>query len=82
MVELEEAIDRVVAGPERKGRVITEREKEITAYHEVGHAIVGHYMGEMDPVHKISIIPRGRMGGYTRFLPPHRSLDDVQEPIR
>ena len=70
MVELEEAIDRVVAGPERKGRVITEREKEITAYHEVGHAIVGHYMGEMDPVHKISIIPRGRMGGYTRFLPP------------
>ena len=70
MLELEEAIDRVVAGPERKSRVITAREKEITAYHEVGHAIVGHYMGEMDPVHKISIIARGRMGGYTRFLPP------------
>ncbi len=70
MVELEEAIDRVVAGPERKSRVITAREKEITAYHEVGHAIVGHYMGSMDPVHKISIIARGRMGGYTRFLPP------------
>ncbi len=70
MVEMEEAIDRVVAGPERKSRVITQREKEITAYHEVGHAIVGHYMGEMDPVHKISIIARGRMGGYTRFLPP------------
>ena len=70
MVELEEAIDRVMAGPERKSRIITEREKKITAYHEVGHAIVGHYMGEMDPVHKISIIARGRMGGYTRFLPP------------
>ena len=70
MVEMEEAIDRVVAGPERKSRVITQREKEITAYHEVGHAIVGHYMGDMDPVHKISIIARGRMGGYTRFLPP------------
>ncbi|MDE2861879.1 MAG: ATP-dependent zinc metalloprotease FtsH, partial [Chloroflexota bacterium] len=70
MLELEEAIDRVVAGPERKSRVMSAREKEITAYHEVGHAIVGHYMGEMDPVHKISIIARGRMGGYTRFLPP------------
>lgn len=70
MEELEEAIDRVVAGPERKSRVISAKEKRITAFHEVGHALVGHFMGEMDPVHKISIIARGRMGGYTRFLPP------------
>lgn len=70
MSELEEAIDRVVAGPERKTRVISDKEKRITAFHEVGHALVGHFMGEMDPVHKISIIARGRMGGYTRFLPP------------
>ena len=70
MEQLEEAIDRVIAGPERKSRVISEREKRITAYHETGHGLVGHLMGEMDPVHKISIIARGRMGGYTRFLPP------------
>ena len=70
MEELEEAIDRVVAGPERKSRVISAKEKRITAFHEIGHALVGHFMGEMDPVHKISIIARGRMGGYTRFLPP------------
>ena len=70
MEQLEEAIDRVIAGPERKSRVISEREKRITAYHETGHALVGHLMGEMDPVHKISIVARGRMGGYTRFLPP------------
>ena len=70
MEDLEEAIDRVVAGPQRKSRVISEKEKRITAFHEIGHALVGHFMGEMDPVHKISIIARGRMGGYTRFLPP------------
>jgi cell division protease FtsH len=70
MEELEEAIDRVVAGPQRKGRVISVKEKRITAFHEIGHALVGHFMGEMDPVHKISIIARGKMGGYTRFLPP------------
>lgn len=69
MADLEEAIDRVIAGPERKSRVISDKEKRITAFHEVGHAIVGHLLGEMDPVHKISIIARGRMGGYTRFLP-------------
>ncbi|MDP6349734.1 MAG: AAA family ATPase, partial [Chloroflexota bacterium] len=75
MKQLEEAIDRVVAGPERKSRVISDKEKRVTAFHEVGHALVGHFMGDMDPVHKISIIPRGRMGGYTRFLPPEdRSL--------
>jgi cell division protease FtsH len=69
MGELEEAIDRVIAGPERKSRIITEREKSITAYHEVGHAIVARMLANVDPVHKISIIARGMMGGYTRILP-------------
>ncbi len=69
MSELEEAIDRVIAGPERKSRLITEKEKTITAYHEVGHALVARMLANVDPVHKISIIPRGMAGGYTRVLP-------------
>jgi cell division protease FtsH len=67
--DLEEAIDRVIAGPERKSRVMSDREKSITAYHEAGHALVGRMLKNHDPVHKISIIARGMMGGYTRFLP-------------
>ncbi len=67
--ELEEAIDRVTAGPERRSRVISEREKAITAYHEVGHALVARLLANCDPVQKISIVARGMMGGYTRFLP-------------
>jgi len=69
MIELEEAIDRVVAGPEKKTRLISEREKEIIAYHETGHALVAHTLPNADPVHKISIIPRGRALGYTLTLP-------------
>lgn len=69
MSELEEAIDRVIAGPERKSRVISDKEKAITAYHEVGHALVARMLANVDPVHKISIIPRGMAGGYTRVLP-------------
>ena len=69
MGEMEEAIDRVIAGPERKSRIISEREKAITAYHEVGHALVARMLPNVDPVHKISIIARGMMGGYTRVLP-------------
>ncbi|MCL4545277.1 MAG: ATP-dependent zinc metalloprotease FtsH [Chloroflexi bacterium] len=69
MSELEEAIDRVTAGPERRSRVISEREKAITAYHEVGHALVARMLPNCDPVQKISIVARGMMGGYTRFLP-------------
>ena len=69
MAHLEESIDRVMAGPERKSRVISDEEKLVTAFHESGHALVGHLLGNMDAVHKISIIARGRMGGYTRFLP-------------
>ena len=67
--ELEEAIDRVIAGPERRSRVISENEKSLTAYHEGGHALVGHVMPNLDPIHKVTIIPRGRAGGYTLALP-------------
>jgi cell division protease FtsH len=69
MIEMEEAVDRVIAGPERKTRLISEKEKEITAYHEAGHAIVGALLPEADPVHKITIIPRGQALGVTMSLP-------------
>jgi cell division protease FtsH len=69
MSELEEAIDRVMAGPERKTRVMSEQEKKLTAYHEGGHALVGFAMPHLDPIHKVTIIPRGRAGGYTLALP-------------
>ena len=73
--EFAESIDRVIAGPERKSRVISQREKELTAYHEAGHALVGHMLPHADPVSKISIVARGQMGGYTRFVPKEdRSL--------
>ena len=66
---LEEAIDRVIAGPERKTRILSEKERRITAYHEAGHALVGHMLPNADPIHKISIIPRGQALGYTQSLP-------------
>ncbi len=69
MSEMEEAIDRVIAGPERKTRLISVKEKEITAYHEAGHAIVGALLPDADPVHKITIIPRGQALGVTMSLP-------------
>ncbi|MBO0778232.1 MAG: ATP-dependent zinc metalloprotease FtsH [Ktedonobacteraceae bacterium] len=69
MNELEEAIDRVVAGPARKSRIISEREKAITAYHEVGHALVARLLPNTDPVHKVSIVARGQAGGFTMLLP-------------
>jgi cell division protease FtsH len=69
MEEMEEAVDRVIAGPERKTRLISDKEKEITAYHEAGHAIVGALLPEADPVHKITIIPRGQALGVTMSLP-------------
>ncbi|MCH7906085.1 MAG: ATP-dependent zinc metalloprotease FtsH [Chloroflexi bacterium] len=73
--EMLEAIDRLIAGPARKSKVISPHEKKITAYHESGHAIVGYFMPHADKVHKISIVARGRMGGYTRYLPDEeRSL--------
>jgi len=69
MAMLEEAIDRVIAGPERKSRVMSDKEKKIIAYHEGGHALVGHALPNADPVHKITILPRGRALGYTQALP-------------
>jgi cell division protease FtsH len=69
MAEVEEAIDRVMAGPEKKTRVMSEREKRMIAYHELGHAIVAHSLPNTDEVHKISVIPRGRALGYTLTLP-------------
>jgi cell division protease FtsH len=69
MDDCEEAIERVIAGPERKSRIMSEKERELTAFHEAGHALVGHYMPTVDPIHKVSIIPRGRAGGYTLALP-------------
>ena len=68
-VELEEGIMRVIAGPEKKTRVMSDKERRITAYHEMGHAMVGHYLPNSDPVHKISVISRGQALGYTISLP-------------
>jgi len=82
--ELEEGIMRVIAGPERKTRVMSEKERLITAYHEMGHAIVGHFLENSDPVHKISVISRGQALGYTislptedRFLTTRAELNDT-----
>ncbi len=70
MVEMEEATERVIAGPERKSRLISDQEKRLTAFHEAGHAVVAHMLPSIkDPVHKVTIIPRGRAGGYTLILP-------------
>ena len=69
MGELEEAIERVMAGPERKSHIMNDEEKRLTAYHEGGHPLVGMLLKHADPVHKVTIIPRGRAGGYTLMLP-------------
>jgi cell division protease FtsH len=69
MQELEEAIERVMAGPERKSHIMNDEEKRLTAYHEGGHTLVGMLLKHADPVHKVTIIPRGRAGGYTLMLP-------------
>jgi cell division protease FtsH len=72
MEEFEDSIDRVLAGPERKSLKIKPKDKELTAYHEAGHALVAHMLPDVDPVHKISIVARGSMGGYTRLLEEDR----------
>jgi len=69
MDEIEEAITKVIAGPEKKSRVISEGERKLTAYHEAGHALVARMMPNTDPVHQVTIIPRGRAGGFTMILP-------------
>ena len=70
MFEIEEAIDRLIAGPQRKSRVMSAQDKRVTAYHEIGHALVAHMLKRSDPVYKVTILPRGQMGGYTRLQPP------------
>ena len=78
--DLTEAFERVAIGPERKSKVMNDKERKITAYHEAGHAIVGHVLPDSDPVHKVTIIPRGRTGGVTWFLPPEdRSYKNIYE---
>ena len=84
MEDLYESVERVMLGPERKSRVLSKKEKEITAYHEAGHAIVAHFLPNTDPVHKISIISRGMAGGYTLKLPSgdkhmHTKTEYVEE---
>jgi len=78
--DLTEAFERVAIGPERKSKVMNEKERKITAYHEAGHAVVGHVLPDSDPIHKITIIPRGHTGGVTWFLPPEdRSYKNIYE---
>jgi cell division protease FtsH len=78
--DITEAFEKVAIGPERKTKVMTDKEKELTAYHEAGHAIVGHVLPDSDPVHKVTIIPRGGTGGVTWFLPPEdKSYTNVYE---
>ena len=78
--DLTEAFERVAIGPERKSKVMNDKERKITAYHEAGHAVVGHVLPDSDPVHKVTIIPRGATGGVTWFLPPEdRNYKSVYE---
>lgn len=85
MVELEESITRVLAGPEKKSRVMSDKEKELTAFHEAGHAVVMKLLPNANPVHQVSIIPRGRAGGYTLQLPEedkhYASKSDISQEI-
>lgn len=69
MMEMEEAVERVIAGPEKKSRVISDYERKLVAFHEAGHAVIAYLLPNTDPLHKVSIIPRGRAGGYTLLLP-------------
>jgi cell division protease FtsH len=78
--DLDASVEKVLLGPERRSHIMNGREKEITAYHEAGHAIVGHYMANAHPVHKITIVPRGSAGGFTWSLPiEDRHLSSVQD---
>ncbi|MBR3180416.1 ATP-dependent zinc metalloprotease FtsH [Candidatus Saccharibacteria bacterium] len=81
--DLTEAFEKVAIGPARKSKVMNEKERKITAYHEAGHAIVGHVLPDSDPVHKVTIIPRGATGGVTWFLPPedrsYKSIYDLKD---
>ncbi len=82
MEEIEEAITKVIAGPEKKSRVISEEERKLTAYHEAGHAVVAHVLPKTDPVHQVTIIPRGRAGGFTMILPKEDKYYGTKETMR
>ncbi|MGH9278644.1 MAG: ATP-dependent zinc metalloprotease FtsH, partial [Acidimicrobiales bacterium] len=82
MPQLEEAIDRVIAGPERKSRIISDEEKRVIAYHEGGHALVGHALPHADPIHKVSIIARGRALGWTLALPTQDKYLTTRSALR
>ncbi|MDR2524330.1 MAG: ATP-dependent zinc metalloprotease FtsH [Candidatus Nomurabacteria bacterium] len=78
--DVTEAFEKVAIGPERKSKIMNDRDKELTAYHEAGHAVVGHVLPDSDPVHKVTIIPRGATGGVTWFLPPEdRAFTSIVE---
>ena len=81
--DLTEAFERIAIGPERKSKVMNDQERRVTAYHEAGHAIVGHVLPNSDPVHKVTIIPRGHTGGVTWFIPPedrsYKSIYDLKD---
>ena len=85
MTEIEDAMVKVIVGTEKKSRVVTEKERRLTAYHEAGHAVVSKYLSTQDPVHQVSIIPRGRAGGYTMYRPnedkSYRSKTEMEESI-
>jgi cell division protease FtsH len=80
--EMEAAIDRVLAGPEKKSRVMSEHERKVTAYHEAGHALVGHVLPNCDPIHKVTIIPRGRALGLTLSLPTEDRYSETRSGLR
>lgn len=81
MEELEEAIDRVLMGPERRRRVIRPQDKKVLAYHEAGHALVAHFLPNSDPVHKVTIVGRGLAGGYTMVLPDEDKLVETRSEL-
>ncbi len=85
MEEVEDAIVKVIVGTEKRSKVITEKEKKLTAYHEAGHAVVSKFLPTQDPVHQVSIVPRGRAGGYTMYRPledkSYRSKTEMEESI-
>ena len=82
MEEIEEAITKVIAGPEKKSRVISEEERKLTAFHEAGHAVVAHCLPKSDPVHQITIVPRGMAGGFTMILPKEDKYYGTKEEMR
>src|SRR5690606_9135878 len=82
MAEIDEAIDRVIAGPQKKSRVISEKEKRTIAYHEAGHTIVGYYLEHAETVHKVTVVPRGQAGGCGVMLPKEARSPPTKPEVR